>query len=276
MQFLTKLFEDNLGYNTLNTARSALSSILTIDSKPVGSHPLICRYMKGVLELRPPVPRYCETWDVNDILQFFTKQDENENLSLALLTKKVTTLLLLLSGQRVQTAHQLKLSQIMFKNDKCEIRITGSNSDKSKHFNRTKNVQSIEFEKINDSKLCVVKCIQDYIKRTEGHRKFDNFLLCCIKPFRPASKDTVTRWLKDVMKLSGIDTGIFAAHSIRGASTSKALKLDVPLETILENAGWSNAQTFKKFYFRDVCESNEKKTARSCFGNSILKYFKEK
>jgi hypothetical protein len=42
------------------------------------------------------------------------------------------------------------------------------------------------------------------------------------------------------------------AHSTRAAATSAAQKCGVPLADILRNAGWTNAQTFQKFYKRNI------------------------
>ena len=38
----------------------------------------------------------------------------------------------------------------------------------------------------------------------------------------------------------------------RGASTSKAVSLGVPLDVILKAADWKNASTFAKFYQRET------------------------
>ena len=49
LDFLAGLYDKNLRYSTLNTARSALSSILHMDNcRNFGSHPLTVRFMKGV------------------------------------------------------------------------------------------------------------------------------------------------------------------------------------------------------------------------------------
>ena len=174
-------------------------------------------------------------------------------------------LLLLLSGQRVQTVHLIRMSGISFKDDACIIRVT----DRLKHFSERKNVQTITFPtfKENDN-LCVVNCLQEYVKRTKDRRKDDFLFLCYKKPFGQALKATLCRWLKCVMSKAGIDIEQFSAHSFRSASTSAASKLDVPLDTILQTAGWSNAETFRKFYNRPV-----KEAASSQFANSILNYF---
>lgn len=276
---MTELFNEGVGYSTLNTVRSSLSTIIKTENGTIGSHWLVSRFMKGISEIRPSIPRYSGTWDVNLILDYFDKLGINDDLSLELLTKKVTVLLLILSGQRVQTPHLLKVNQISFNKNDCVIRVTGSDQDKLKHFNAKKNVQVMTFEKYDDKKLCFVTCLQDYLKRTAGHRNSDYLLLCFKKPYGHASKDTISRWLKCVMKEVGIDTKVFGPHSVRGASTSAAAKLEVPLNTILQAAGWSNAQTFKKFYFKDVhtCnQKNEKMNSTKEFGNSILKYFSER
>ena len=69
IEFLLTLFNNGLSYSSINTARSALSSILpSIDGIPVGQHPLVIRFLKGVFESRPAMPRYTAVWDVNQVL----------------------------------------------------------------------------------------------------------------------------------------------------------------------------------------------------------------
>ena len=66
VNFLAELYEDGSGYSALNTAKSALSTTLDVikcvtDSESFGTHPLVSRFMKGVFETRPSLPRYGET-----------------------------------------------------------------------------------------------------------------------------------------------------------------------------------------------------------------------
>ena len=56
--------------------------------------------------------------------------------------------------------------------------------------------------------------------------------------------------------MSRIDTNVYKGHSTKSASTS-ADKNKVLLSTIMENAGWSNAETFTKFYSRPVTPPKE-------------------
>ena len=72
-----------------------------------------------------------------------------------------------------------------------------------------------------DEKLCVIKHLQAYIKKTQVVRgDSSQLLLSHVKPHGPASKDTISRWCKNVLKSAGIDVSKFTAHSTRSASTS--------------------------------------------------------
>ena len=65
--------------------------------------------MKGVFERRPSLTNYKSTWDVNVVLESLRKFEHVKKLSLKELSWKLTTLLMLLSGQRIQTIHLLDI-----------------------------------------------------------------------------------------------------------------------------------------------------------------------
>ena len=89
----------NVGYSVINTARSALSTFITIDNHTVGMHPLVCRYLKGVFNEFPVLPKYSFTWDVGVVLKYISSMD-TENVQH--LSQKLATLLAILCGQRAQ------------------------------------------------------------------------------------------------------------------------------------------------------------------------------
>ena len=104
LDFLLHLFNSrNLGYSAINTARSALSTFITIDNVPVGQHRLVVRFMRSVFLKKPALPRNSVTWDVDIVLQYLRKLSPVRSLSLKDLTNKLTMLLLLLAGARGQT-----------------------------------------------------------------------------------------------------------------------------------------------------------------------------
>jgi hypothetical protein len=59
----------------------------------------------------------------------------------------------------------------------------------------------------------------------------------------------LARWVKEVLKLSGIDIKTFKPHNIRSASTSAAVcTADNSIDKVLKSAGWSQESTFRKYY----------------------------
>ena len=95
------------------------------------------------------------------------------------------------------------------------------------------------------------------MQRTEKVRQ-DNtqLLLSYVKPFKPVSRDTISRWMKMVLHVAGIDTSMFKPHSTRAASCSKANAKSVPIQSIMKAAGWSSENTFRRFYDKPVIEDD--------------------
>ena len=66
INFLAELFATGVGHSCLNTAHSALSSLIVLPgSIQFGSHRLKTRFVKGVFEVWPALPRYKDIWDAN-------------------------------------------------------------------------------------------------------------------------------------------------------------------------------------------------------------------
>jgi len=57
-----------------------------------------------------------------------------------------------------------------------------------------------------------------------------------------------------MLQLAGVDTSVFSAHSVRGASSSAALSKGVHIADILTMADWSRDSTFKRFYYRPTVD----------------------
>ena len=112
ISYLTSMYDRGLQYTTIASARNVLSGILHIPGvTSISSHPLIVRLLKGIFHVRPPKPRYEFIWDTELVLQFL-KNLHPSVIGLKLLTLKTVALLTLLSGQRVSTLHQFRLSQM--------------------------------------------------------------------------------------------------------------------------------------------------------------------
>ena len=73
-----------------------------------------------------------------------------------------------------------------------------------------------------DQKLCVVSTIDEYLKRTKTWRTHGNnfqLLLSYIKTHVEAHSSTVTRWIKKILKETGVDVDGFKGHSTHSANT---------------------------------------------------------
>ena len=253
MNFLAEIVKSGVGYSGVNTARSAISTILVIsDSATFGTHPLVKRFLKGVFEQKSSLPRYETIWDVSQVLNHLRSYPPVEDISLKKLTFKVVMLLALLTGQRTQTIHCLDVNHMDMSDKKCIFYLTSL----QKHSRPGKHQKPIELEAFDqEPNLCVIRHLKAYVDKTSVHRgdtDSNQLLLSFQKPFKPVSKDTIARWIKNVLKDAGIDTTKFGAHSTRAASTSAAAKAGTPLEVILESAGWSNCGTFAKVYQKPI------------------------
>ena len=110
LDVLSKLFSDGHSYSQINTASSALSSIISINKVPCGKDPDVKRFMKDIFELRPIFPKYHIIWDVKKVINYFRNLPVISDLTLKELSLKLAMLLcLVLGGQRMQTIHLIKL-----------------------------------------------------------------------------------------------------------------------------------------------------------------------
>ena len=256
LDFLAGLYDKHLSYSTLNTARSALSSILHMNTcSNFGSHPLTVRFMKGVFEKRTPHPKYNKIWDVSLVLNHLTTLDPVEKLTLKDLTLKLLMLLLLITGQRGQSIHLLNITTMHLSDTSCVFNLT-SHTKTSKPGKPASVITIQAFQQ--DCRICPIKTLKEYLKRThtirgDEHQLFISF----VKPHKSVSRDTISRWARIVLQGSGINTELFTSHSTRAASVSKAKQKDVPLDEILSQAGWSTADTFRKFYDKPIMSSND-------------------
>ena len=108
LDLLHTLYELGLSYSAISTHRSAISAVVEISEVPqLGKHWLVSRFMKGILHLRPPQPRYTKTWNVNKVLSYLKSLGPNDSLSLKQLTLKTAALLTILGGRRIHTLHML-------------------------------------------------------------------------------------------------------------------------------------------------------------------------
>ena len=246
LEFLTGLFNDGLGYSTINTARSALSTFLGITvAEFIGTNALVMRFMKGVSRNRPSNPRYNCIWDVDIVLNMFRKQPLAEYLSLYDLTLRTVTWLALVSAQRGQSIHLLDTDDMTRTSDKFVFHLHDAFKQARPGF---EHLDIVLPAYVHDIRICIVHTLSLYLERTRSLRKTSMLFISTVKPHSCVSKDTIARWIKAALKMAGIDVQVFKPHSTRAAATSAALRKGVPVRDILKVAGWSKETTFARFY----------------------------
>jgi len=261
VNFLAHLYKDGYQYSSINAYRSAISSVHEkIDGYDVGQHPLVSRLIKGVFQVRPPLLRYTSTWDVQAVLNYIESLGDNENLSLKLLSFKLTMLLALTRPSRSADLSQLCVLRRVYKSDGVYF----YPQTLAKQSRQSSKIATFFFPSLSDNPiLCPVTTLKAYEARTQPFRRNETrLLLATIKPNHPVTSSTVARWLKSLLELSGIDTSIFNAHSVRGASSSKAANMGVTTNDILKAVNWSSESVFQKFY--------HKPSEDSVYGRAVL------
>ena len=106
---LREQYSLRIGYSALNSARSALSTIISIDNVTIGHYPLVSRFLRGVINERPALLKYTSTRDARVVLRYLKSLSPVSSISLKLITHKLIMLMLLFSRQSGQTVHRFDI-----------------------------------------------------------------------------------------------------------------------------------------------------------------------
>ncbi|XP_048484753.1 uncharacterized protein LOC105392892 isoform X1 [Plutella xylostella] len=254
LKFLSAQFNNGCAYGSLNSHRSALSALI---GNNLGSNDCVKRLLKGAYKLKPTRPKYSNTWDPQLVLNHISTWIPNSDLSLEKITKKLVTLLAICTAHRVQTFSLIKLENILLSDSGIKINI--SDIIKTSGPGRDQPVLFLPYFRENIS-ICPATVLSDYISRTKNIRpEGTNILILTYKrPHKPATTQSISRWLKQVLSESGVDTSVYGAHSTRHASSSAASSAGVSIETIRKTAGWTaSSNSFARFYHRPVINEGE-------------------
>ena len=222
LDYLSYLFDLGYEYRTVGCHRSAISGYHEyVDNKPVGQHPHVYAL-----------------------------------LSIHVLTYKLVILMALSSASRASTVHHLGVSYIL----RTEGKFVFIFHKLHKSWKYGKAPPSLEFcEYIEDRDLCVVTTLNEYIKHTYQRcteKRRSQLLLSFIQPYVEVSSSAVSRWIKETLKLAGIDVSIFKGHSTRAASSSKTSKAGLSRADILARGSWSSSSTWQRFYNKQIMKEN--------------------
>ena len=109
----------------------------------------------------------------------------------------------------------------------------------------------------NNLVLCPVSTLQEYIDQTKQFREGkdrvhkDNLFIATTWGHNTVTSATIATWIKATLMKASVDTSIFKAHLVRGATTKAAAMAVISIPEILEAGGdWSTQSVFERFYYR--------------------------
>lgn len=216
--------------------------------------------MKGIFHSNPPKPKYSMTWNVDVVLDYIDRLGNSEDLSLPVITRKLSVLMALTTLLRVSEIASISRGSIRISDGRATFSLS-----KPRKAQRSGPLHSFTIKSFPDRpNVCPVSCLGFYLYKSDPVRNAasaDSLFITTKGPFKAATGATLGRCIKDVLKDAGIDTLRFSAHSTRGASASRAAKIGIPVDSILETAHWSSQSTFTRFYHRETEQD---------FGEAIL------
>jgi hypothetical protein len=248
LAFLQTLVQQGLSYSSINLAKSAVSTVVILPGGiQLGTVPEVKTFLRGVYNIRPPTPRHAVIWDPERVLMYFKTKGAPNVLTTEFLVRKLAMLILLSSGQRPQILVALATDTLVLDDMNATFIIKNNQLKQGRLGYTPPNVHLKAYPA--DESLCVLKHLQFYLARTKGYRGHTKRLfLTTKKPFGPASLNTLARWVKDILRWTGINTDVYSAGSTRAAAASKAKVQGAPVDGIMKAAGWSRSSTFARFY----------------------------
>lgn len=177
-----ELYEKGAAYSSINSYRSAIS--LLVGPEMAQDH-RTTRFLKGIVKLRPPRPKYDSTWDPKIVLDHLAALPHNEEMSLKELGRKLICLLALMTGHRMQTLSLIKVENIEEQGDALHIKIP----DRIKTTGRNRSQPTLVLPYYSKNrKICVASTLDCCIRRTKDNRKeFRSLFITSREPFRPVT-----------------------------------------------------------------------------------------
>ena len=162
IEYLTKYFHTGVGYSSVNTAISVSSTIIKTENEiPFGELPLVCRFLKGVFNLRPALSRYCTTWDASVVLKYI------KSLEAMWLEKPFVSSCNPSVYQRDQTLFYMNIDLIMFEAGKVTIFVP----ELLKQSRPGRHLGPMVLLRYPDQEICVVSHLEQCIEKLRTFQK---------------------------------------------------------------------------------------------------------
>lgn len=191
--------------------------------------------MRAIFNQRIHCSKYEFSWKVDVVLDEILSWGSSSQLDIKLLSWKLVMLVALASACRSSAISYLNCKYMKQQGPNILFELPRG----TKICCPCSETRKIVFDSFSkDENLCVVSCINEYLRKTQEWRDIDDkidrswLILSLVKPHHPMSTSSIARWLKETIRKAGITN--FTAHSIRSASTSKDKRMGLSTKDIID------------------------------------------
>lgn len=275
LQFLrSNIKYSNTLLNGLCSAIVLVFAVIHEDKLPIAENNMIKEFFiaKKKSEVKISTHHQLFTWDITILLRHI-KETLPSSTELSHQQLQIKTILLLCMATMWRPRSDI--GRLQFQD--VHIQAEGNHHSITLHSREPKEAQvkSTIIGEFEDEDLCSVRTLIQFLTNTSNFRqnlsKDHTLFLTCIeqtdKPSDSLKPTTVANWIKDEMEKAGIDITKFQAHSIRAASSTKAVELGHSQRAVKSHAVWSLlTDTFEKYYFKPCSQ----KSSSTTINNSIF------
>ena len=271
LSFLQDLLAKGRAFSTLKVYLAAIGAChIGFNTKPVGQHPIVVRFMKGARNKCRVSKPMAPSWDLTLVLEALCQPpfEPLGRVDMKMLSFKTVLLIALATAKRVSDIQALSVHPdcTRFSENNHRVLIMANPTFVPK--NPLLECVPVQLEAFHPPpfvtqeqerlhSLCPVRALRTYIDRTASLRTSDQLFVSLTKPHKAISKQRLSHWIVEAIVLAYTRMGRdppagLRAHSTRGIATSWALFKGVSVQDICAAASWATPSTFARFYRLDV------------------------
>ncbi|XP_045539750.1 uncharacterized protein LOC123722324 [Papilio machaon] len=263
-QFLSDLYLiHKLSYNTILLHKSVVSTLCNSEtSSQLSSHVLVKHICKSIA-LKVPKISKAPIWDVSKLSSFLANYTIDIN-NVYQTSRHTALLLLLCSGRRVHDLTLLRVDPehfVMAEHSVVFWPEFGSKTDNNDYRQSGWKLISNTNNRNLNPVFWVEKTVALLNERRDTAKSFKLFIT--VRGIaKPASRTVISGWIKTLFKEAGITA---TPGSVRSAVASKNWLENTPIDEILTRGNWRSANTFHKFYRREVMKTQDSQNVAQLF-----------
>lgn len=254
-RFLAKLYlEEKLAYRTILLHKSAISTYCATAGEEISKNFFVQQILKAISLIKPQEIKG-PIWDTKLLFDWLINTPDPGTLFET--SRRTALILLLASGRRIHDLTLLQVPDDDKSSDNDQLCLWPRFGSKTDNLNFRQSGWLLKSHP--NQSLCPVRYVRQLVQMTEGRRSDQNqtgLFVSITGICKPATRTMLAGWIKSIFKEAGIDA---PPGSVRSAVASRSWMEKRPIEEIMKRANWKNAQTFYKFYCKEV----EKETITS-------------